>query len=640
MKFDVFVSYASKDAGTANQIVSVLEARSFECWIAPRDVMPGQPYSESIAQAIDSCRLVVLVLTEAANQSPAIVNELELALNRGLPIVPYRLDRVRPSGSIEYLIGPLHSVDGSDRHFGDLVSVVEQILRKDAAGGPARTPPPAPAPSWFGKVLDLLRFPNETTFRRRTLAAQLAVRLTCRRFEDLGSMVVPGSIWQELASVIADLPRRLDRIARQAEQARQLQDPGRRIDTMEAALRGLAELQTELAFTPGPVSAAMGDVVANWTSLFSDARRVEQAAIEESREIENPFVVGNPVNSLEAGLFTGRRDIALEIERSILGAAVTPALLLYGQRRMGKTSILNQLPNLLGPDFLPTVVDCQAPATVESQPALLRHISRCLSSALKLRPGIARGGDETSGRLGAIPLSLDELQNDPFSVFEDWMDAFQQRLLPNARVLLCLDEFERLQEVIQSGWGARFLDGLRHWMQHRPHFALMFVGSHTFEQLGPVWTDRFLSARRLKVSFLGPEDVRKLLTQPTPTFNLRYAPGALEAVLQATKGQPFLTQVLASELVHQMNRTRRKEATSDDVCLSISAALERSGEYFADLWFSRTEEERDLLLDLARGRQDTRRNAVSRGLREYDLLNSQGEYAVPMVRQWVCEHWL
>src|SRR5262249_1501154 len=154
------------------------------------------------------------------------------------------------------------------------------------------------------------------------------------------------------------------------------------------------------------------------------------------------------------------------------------------------------------------------------------------------------------------------------------------RMLPNTRVLLCLDEFERLKEAIAAGWGTRFLDALRHWSQHRQNFALMFVGSHTFEQLGADWTDRFVSARRMKVSFLEPDDVRRLLTQPTPSFRLRYAPGAVEAIMAATRGQPFLTQVLASELVHHLNREHKKVATAQDVEIAIGDALERSGEYF------------------------------------------------------------
>jgi hypothetical protein len=308
---------------------------------------------------------------------------------------------------------------------------------------------------------------------------------------------------------------------------------------------------------------------------------------------------------------------------------------------MGKTSILNQLPNLLGPSFLPVLVDCQAPATVESQAALLRHVSRCMAAALNLRLGIDRSDEESRRARGALELPLSALQSDAYSAFEDWLDLFHSRLPDkNVRVLMCLDEFERLGEIIKSGWGARFLDALRHWTQHRPRFALMFVGSHTFEQLGPAWTDRFISARRLKVTFLRDEDVRQLLTKPTPTFNLTYAPGALEAIRDATNGQPFLTQVLASELVHHMNRQRKKRASSADVTTAITDALERSAEYFADIWFSRTEAERGVLRAIARGVRQPPAEPVARALFDYDLLNGEGDFAVPLVGRWVREHHL
>jgi hypothetical protein len=370
--------------------------------------------------------------------------------------------------------------------------------------------------------------------------------------------------------------------------------------------------------------------------LLTAARDAAAKAREDQRELENPFVFGNPVQAADEGLFSGRRDIALEIERNILRAAQTPTLLLYGQRRMGKTSILNQLPKRLGPGFLPVLVDCQAPATVESLPSLLRHLSRCFCTVLNSRLGITFETDQVKCDRGALPLPVDALQHEPFSVFEDWLDKYQSRVPADACILVCLDEFERLDEIVKAGWGGRFLDALRHWLQHRQRFSLMFIGSHTFEQLGQAWTDRFLSARRLKVSFLGPDDVRQLLTRPTPTFRMTYAPGAIEAIITATHGQPFLTQALASELVHRMNRERRKQATSDDVTAAIEDTLERSAEYFADLWFSRSEAERELLRDVACGRrQPPAASVVARGLREYDVLNDDGEFAVPLVRWWI-----
>ena len=93
---------------------------------------------------------------------------------------------------------------------------------------------------------------------------------------------------------------------------------------------------------------------------------------------------------------------------------------------MGKTSILNQLPTLLGPGFLPVLVDCQAPATVESQASLLRYLSRCLSGALNLRLGIDRTDEDARRARGALDLPLTALQNDPYSAFEDWLDLFPQ----------------------------------------------------------------------------------------------------------------------------------------------------------------------------------------------------------------------
>jgi hypothetical protein len=315
-----------------------------------------------------------------------------------------------------------------------------------------------------------------------------------------------------------------------------------------------------------------------------------------------------------------------QVERNILRAAQAPTLLRYGQHRMGKTSILNQLPALLGSRFLPVLVDCQAPAMAESPAALLRYLSRCLAGTLNTRLGIVHEDVSVRRARGAEPLELEALRSDGYSLFEDWLDAFQTRLSRETHLLLCLDEFERLQEPVRAGWGIRFLDGLRHRLQHRPLFALMFTGSRTFEQLGPVWTDRFLSARRLKVSFLEADDVRQLLTRPTPTFQLTYAPGALERIMEETRGQPSLTQVLASELVHRMNRLRRKEATIADVEATIDDAVERSAEFFANLWFSRNEDERAVLRAAASGDIEPPTSVTGRALCEYDLLDDHGRF--------------
>jgi TIR domain len=41
----VFISYSNQDKVTADGVCAALEADSVSCWIAPRDVAGGRPYS-------------------------------------------------------------------------------------------------------------------------------------------------------------------------------------------------------------------------------------------------------------------------------------------------------------------------------------------------------------------------------------------------------------------------------------------------------------------------------------------------------------------------------------------------------------------------------------------------------------------
>ena len=66
----VFISYASHDAPIAEAMCAALEQGGVTCWLAPRDVRPGDFYADSIVQAINGCALLVLVLSQSAIDSP------------------------------------------------------------------------------------------------------------------------------------------------------------------------------------------------------------------------------------------------------------------------------------------------------------------------------------------------------------------------------------------------------------------------------------------------------------------------------------------------------------------------------------------------------------------------------------------
>jgi len=68
MAHDAFISYSSKDKPAADAVCATLESRGIRCWIAPRDVLPGEEYAAALVNAIHESRLLVLVFSAGANQ--------------------------------------------------------------------------------------------------------------------------------------------------------------------------------------------------------------------------------------------------------------------------------------------------------------------------------------------------------------------------------------------------------------------------------------------------------------------------------------------------------------------------------------------------------------------------------------------
>ena len=102
MSADVFISYASQDARMASTICTAIENRGFKCWIATRDIMPGENFQSSIVRAIRSAKVLLLVFTANSNRSDEMTKELALASQQKLMVVPLRVENVAPSDAFAY----------------------------------------------------------------------------------------------------------------------------------------------------------------------------------------------------------------------------------------------------------------------------------------------------------------------------------------------------------------------------------------------------------------------------------------------------------------------------------------------------------------------------------------------------------
>jgi hypothetical protein len=145
MSHEVFLSHSHVDKVFADAICHWLEAAEIRCWVAPRDIRPSEDWAEAIINAMDRSKVLLLVFSSSSNNSPQVRREVERAVNKGLHVLPFRIENVPLSKSLEYFISTQHWLDaiGGDveAHLRELCECVGLLLGR---GQPEPAPPFAP----------------------------------------------------------------------------------------------------------------------------------------------------------------------------------------------------------------------------------------------------------------------------------------------------------------------------------------------------------------------------------------------------------------------------------------------------------------------------------------------------------------
>lgn len=289
--------------------------------------------------------------------------------------------------------------------------------------------------------------------------------------------------------------------------------------------------------------------------------------------IPNVYVAGSPLVK-DSRAFKGRRDLFAMLNNELVNpSGQRPAMLLFGARRMGKTSTLKQLPVQLGPQIVPVSIDLQKASTVESASGLLYLLAReVVKSAAEER------------RLPLPELTKAQLENDPYLVFQEWLEDVE-KALGDYWVLLALDEYESLGEMKDLGRiDDRIFQLLRGIIQGHPRFTVLMSGSHTLEDLPPYWSNFFINTKMLKVGPLLREDAEELIARPIENFPLTYDEDALDLLISETGCHPNWLQLACRETVEKLNNEKRFHAKLEDVEYALAKVPQVLAGDFKDLW--------------------------------------------------------
>lgn len=132
MSHEIFICYAHADLDYAGAICNTLESEGLSCWIAPRDISPSKDWAAETIDAISSAVILILVFSSHSNDSPQVRREIERAVHKGVNILPFRIEDVPLSKSLEYFISTPHWLDAItppfEGHLAELADCIKRLL--------------------------------------------------------------------------------------------------------------------------------------------------------------------------------------------------------------------------------------------------------------------------------------------------------------------------------------------------------------------------------------------------------------------------------------------------------------------------------------------------------------------------------
>lgn len=364
--------------------------------------------------------------------------------------------------------------------------------------------------------------------------------------------------------------------------------------------------------------------------------------------IINPYIAGSPVK--DAAMFFGREDVYAWLRQHLRGAYQHNAIVLYGERRSGKTSVLYQMKDKLGdPLYIPVLLDLQGMG-LEGIDGFLWEVARKIVLAL-------RGVEDVP--LLERPVRQD-FEKNPRQQFEDVFLPPIITTLGTRSLLLMFDEANRLAEKVESGdLPLDIFDYLRALIQQTSRVNFLFSLGNRLEANSKGSSQLFNLAVYRKISFLEQDFAEDLITRPVANY-YTYTRPAIDRIYQLTSGQPYYTQLLCHNLFTRWTKDKPAQLGVTDVDAVLPDVIEQGTPNFQFVWEDSDPVERAILAALAdrapqykagvmrrnldralyRAKLYPASGEVTAGLRqlfERDVINDQEPYnfRVALMQQWL-----
>jgi outer membrane protein assembly factor BamB len=313
---------------------------------------------------------------------------------------------------------------------------------------------------------------------------------------------------------------------------------------------------------------------------------------QQFRFISNPYSTGTPTPNM----FYGRAQDIAYLQDNLTRPEAKSVIVLYGQRRSGKTTLLRHLveSSILG-EHIPVIIDMQAEEYKITISQFLLHVALHIYRAAQKR-GIQLPRPDKS-----------EFTSDPTFALNLFLDDVEA-LLGERKIILLIDEFEVLEmQVKKNQIEEEIFSYLRSLIQNRQNINFVFSGTHQIRQLTTgYWSVFFNIAHHYPLSHLDSRDAEALITRPVADY-LEYEPHAVQKIRRLTGDQPYLIHLVCRSLVDLCNKKEKSYVTIHDVNIVQENVMQTGQFHFDWIWDQISSEEQFVLSAIAEGRKEEER---------------------------------
>lgn len=300
---------------------------------------------------------------------------------------------------------------------------------------------------------------------------------------------------------------------------------------------------------------------------------------QEFEEIKNPYAPyaeGGIVG--ESAMFYGRDELIVNVVKALdVSRTQSKCIVIYGQKRAGKSSILYHLKEKLEAKGDLIVLDIGNIGVILDEHSTVPFLYQILWAIIKeLRYAIEDKVSEGRDTLNVLfPEDKDFYQHpSPLVLFTDIFRSFYRVIekkedWKGTRIILLIDEFSYIFSYLMNGLiPETFMKNWKALLQAN-FFNAVLVGQDVMPKFKQRFPNEFGTTQDERVTYLRREEAIKLVDEPIRiggrNGESRYREKAIERILDLAAGSPFYIQIICNRLIEYMNRKRATLVTEADV---------------------------------------------------------------------------